>query len=138
VPGKVEGLTCDFHHPVFGFHHQLLGGKVVHIQADLPEFWGLLDLRHAAAQLARQSAGVRRRHCRGCCFRRGGWRPQIAWPVGARPVEQLLREDGHPEGLVEEAAAVPVPEGVPAGRSQEGEGNASLGHPFSRRVSSPS
>lgn len=51
----------------------------------------------------------------------------ISWPVGAGEVGEVLRQGGHAEGLVEDAA-VPVPEGVPAGGAQQGEWDAPLGH----------
>lgn len=55
-----QSLTCDLDHAVFGLHHQVLGGKVVDIQADLPAVLGLLDLGHAGAQLSGEGAGVGR------------------------------------------------------------------------------
>uniref|UniRef100_A0A8C8G8X8 Uncharacterized protein n=1 Tax=Oncorhynchus tshawytscha TaxID=74940 RepID=A0A8C8G8X8_ONCTS len=73
--------------------------KVVDVQSDLPGLLGLLDLRHASAELAGKGAG-------------GG-----------------AHVSGHTEGLVEESVAlVPVPVGVPARGAEQAEGDASLCH----------
>uniref|UniRef100_A0A3B1JE33 Uncharacterized protein n=1 Tax=Astyanax mexicanus TaxID=7994 RepID=A0A3B1JE33_ASTMX len=114
--------TYDLHHTVLGLDGELLWGEVVDVQADLPALWGLLDLRHARAKLARQGAGV------GRGVSSHGW-AEVPGPVAAGKEWQLLWESWHAEGLVKQPAAlVPVPEGVPGGAAQEGEGDASLGH----------
>uniref|UniRef100_A0A663E286 Uncharacterized protein n=1 Tax=Aquila chrysaetos chrysaetos TaxID=223781 RepID=A0A663E286_AQUCH len=107
----------------------LLGCEVVDVQGDLPAVGGLTDLGDAAAELAAQRLPVGRA---GGRQQRAfpGQQPKISWPgAAARPFVPILRDMGHPEGLIEEAAAmVPVAEGVPAGAAQEGEGDAAFGH----------
>uniref|UniRef100_A0A8C3MJJ7 Uncharacterized protein n=1 Tax=Geospiza parvula TaxID=87175 RepID=A0A8C3MJJ7_GEOPR len=113
----------------------LLGGEVVDVQGDLPAVGGLADLGDAAAQLPAQhlpQGRARRRH-QGAL---AGQQAEIAGPgAAARPLVPILGDVRHPEGLVEQAAAMvpgerplPVAEGVPAGAAQEGEGDAALGH----------
>jgi len=102
---------------------------VVDVQGDLPAVGGLADLGDAAAELAAQRLPVRRA---GGRQQRSlpGQQAEIPRPgAAARPLVPVLGDMGHPEGLVEEAAAmVPVAEGFPAGAAQEGEGDAALGH----------
>uniref|UniRef100_A0A8C7P4U6 Uncharacterized protein n=1 Tax=Oncorhynchus mykiss TaxID=8022 RepID=A0A8C7P4U6_ONCMY len=88
--------------------------KVVDVQSDLPGLLGLLDLRHASAELAGKGAG-------------GG--AHVSGPVGAGEGGQPLCVGRHTEGLVEESIAlVPVPVGVPARGAEQAEGDASLCH----------
>lgn len=55
--------------------------------------------------------------------------PNVSGPVRARESGHLLGEGWHPEGLIEEPAAlVPVAERVPGWAVHEAEGDASLGH----------
>uniref|UniRef100_A0A8C6YLK8 Uncharacterized protein n=1 Tax=Nothoprocta perdicaria TaxID=30464 RepID=A0A8C6YLK8_NOTPE len=121
--------TGYLHNVVLGLDHELLGGEVVDVQGDLPAVGRVADLGDAAAELARERAAQRRprRRQQGAL---AGQQPVVARPgAAARPLVPVLGDVRHPEGLVEEAAAVvPVPEGVPAGAAQEGEGHAALGH----------
>uniref|UniRef100_A0A8C0Z9M4 Uncharacterized protein n=1 Tax=Cyanistes caeruleus TaxID=156563 RepID=A0A8C0Z9M4_CYACU len=121
--------TGYLHDIILGFHHQLLRCEVVDIQGDLPAVGGLADLGDAAAELAAQrlTEGRARRGQQGAL---PGQQAEISRPgAAAGPLVPVLGDVGHPEGLVEEAAAmVPVAEGVPAGAAQEGEGDAALGH----------
>uniref|UniRef100_A0A493T5M1 Uncharacterized protein n=1 Tax=Anas platyrhynchos platyrhynchos TaxID=8840 RepID=A0A493T5M1_ANAPP len=124
-----RGPTGDLHDVVLGLDHQLLGGEVVDIQGDLPAVGALADFGDAAAELAAQRPAVgraRRRH-QGAF---PGQQTEIPGPgAAARPLVPILGDVGHPEGLVEEAAAVvPVAEGLPAGAAEEGEGHAALSH----------
>uniref|UniRef100_A0A8C3ZL69 Uncharacterized protein n=1 Tax=Denticeps clupeoides TaxID=299321 RepID=A0A8C3ZL69_9TELE len=133
LPGERRSLTGDLQHAILGLHHQLLRGEVVDVQADLPGVLGLLDLGHAAAELPGQGPGVGRvlgHHQRAGQVGDGGQAvADVAGPVAAGEGRHLLGEGGHAEGLVEDPAAlVPVPERVPAGGAQEGEGHASLCH----------
>lgn len=133
----VGGLTGNFHHSVFGLHHQLLRWEVVHVQGHLPGFWGLLDLWHSTTHLAGQ--------CTGLLGHRGSWvhpvghheacirgqdgRPYVSWPVGAGECAEFLRQGWHTEGLVEDSAVlVPVAEWIPAGGPDQSEGDMSLSH----------
>uniref|UniRef100_A0A8K9XVW9 Uncharacterized protein n=1 Tax=Oncorhynchus mykiss TaxID=8022 RepID=A0A8K9XVW9_ONCMY len=103
-------LTSDLHHTILGLDHQLLRGEVVDVQSDLPGLLGLLDLRHARAELAGEGY-------------------ESTGPVGAGEGGELLREGRHAEGLVKEPAAlVTVTEGVPAGGAEQAEGDMSLCH----------
>uniref|UniRef100_A0A8B9ER72 Uncharacterized protein n=1 Tax=Anser cygnoides TaxID=8845 RepID=A0A8B9ER72_ANSCY len=107
----------------------LLGREVVDVQGDLPAVGALADLGDAAAELAAQRLAVgraRRRHQRAL----PGQQTEIPGPgAAARPLVPVLGDVGHPEGLVEEAAAmVPVAEGLPAGAAEESEGHAALSH----------
>uniref|UniRef100_A0A8C3GQB1 Uncharacterized protein n=1 Tax=Cairina moschata TaxID=8855 RepID=A0A8C3GQB1_CAIMO len=111
------------------FSFPLLGREVVDVQGDLPAVGALADLGDAAAELAAQRPAVgraRRRH-QGAL---PGQQTEIPGPgAAARPLVPVLGDVGHPEGLVEEAAAVvPVAEGLPAGAAEEGEGHAALSH----------
>uniref|UniRef100_A0A5F8GR97 Uncharacterized protein n=1 Tax=Monodelphis domestica TaxID=13616 RepID=A0A5F8GR97_MONDO len=139
--GAGHPLTGDLHHAILGLDGQLLGGKVVHIEGHLPAVGRVLDLRYPSAQLAAEGpaiglAGGGWGHQGGrgsgeLLSQRAGQHPDVAGPAGvAGPLAPLFGQAGEPEGLVEEAAAhgVPVLEGVPAGASQEGEGDSSLGH----------
>uniref|UniRef100_A0A8D2ZE50 Uncharacterized protein n=1 Tax=Scophthalmus maximus TaxID=52904 RepID=A0A8D2ZE50_SCOMX len=132
-------LTRDFHHSILGFHHQLLGREVVDIQGHLPVVLGLLDLRHAGAQLAGQGVGLLGHH--GARVHHGGvghhaahvrgqhGGPQVSRPMGAWECGKVLWQGRQAEGLVEQAAVlVPVAEWVPARGAKQGEGNTSLGH----------
>uniref|UniRef100_A0A8B9BB72 Uncharacterized protein n=1 Tax=Anser brachyrhynchus TaxID=132585 RepID=A0A8B9BB72_9AVES len=110
-------------------HKRLLGREVVDVQGDLPAVGALADLGDAAAELAAQRLAVgraRRRHQRAL----PGQQTEIPGPgAAARPLVPVLGDVGHPEGLVEEAAAmVPVAEGLPAGAAEESEGHAALSH----------
>uniref|UniRef100_A0A8C3UA94 Uncharacterized protein n=1 Tax=Catharus ustulatus TaxID=91951 RepID=A0A8C3UA94_CATUS len=107
----------------------LLRCEVVDVQGDLPAVGGLADLGDAAAELPGQrlpEGRAGRRH-QGAL---PGQQAEISRPgAAAGPLVPILGDVGHPEGLVEEAAAmVPVAERVPAGAAQEGEGDAALGH----------
>uniref|UniRef100_A0A674GPG7 Uncharacterized protein n=1 Tax=Taeniopygia guttata TaxID=59729 RepID=A0A674GPG7_TAEGU len=121
-----SSLTGDLHDVILGLDHQLLRCKVVDIQGDLPAVGGLADLGDAAAELSAQRLPEGRGH-QGAL---PGQQAEIPGPgAAAGPLVPILGDVGHPEGLVEEAAAVvPVAEGVPAGAAQEGEGHAALGH----------
>lgn len=135
-------LTSDLHHAVFGLHHQLLRGEVVDIQGHLPAVLGLLDLRHARAHLAGQGTslmgpqqggrvhhgGVGHHGAHGAHVRRHHGVPQVPWPVGAWECGEILVQRWHAEGLIEDAALLPVAERVPARGAEEGERNMSLGH----------
>uniref|UniRef100_A0A8C3IZJ4 Uncharacterized protein n=1 Tax=Chrysemys picta bellii TaxID=8478 RepID=A0A8C3IZJ4_CHRPI len=135
-----EALTGDLHHAILGLHQQLLRGKVVDVQGNLPAVRGLPDLRDAAAQLAAQGPAVGRvgggwrgDDGAGDGYRLGrlaGQQAEVTRPVGAaRPLAPVLKNVGHAEGLVEEPAAqVPVPPGVPAGAAEESEGHPALCH----------
>uniref|UniRef100_A0A3B4DMZ3 Uncharacterized protein n=1 Tax=Pygocentrus nattereri TaxID=42514 RepID=A0A3B4DMZ3_PYGNA len=126
-------LTYDFHYTVLGLDRELLRGKMVHIQADLPAIRRLLDLRHACAELAGHGAGRKLAGHGGTLHQRGhlsrhGW-ADVAGPVAAGEEGQLLREGGHAECLVKQPAALmPVTERIPGWSTQEGEGDAPLGH----------
>uniref|UniRef100_A0A8C5X0C8 Uncharacterized protein n=1 Tax=Malurus cyaneus samueli TaxID=2593467 RepID=A0A8C5X0C8_9PASS len=111
------------------FPHGLLRCEVVDVQGDLPAVGGLTDLGHAAAELPGQRLAEGRAG-RGHQGALPGQQAEIARPgAAARPLVPILGDVRHPEGLVEEAAAmVPIAERVPAGAAQEGEGDAALGH----------
>uniref|UniRef100_A0A4W5PRR3 Uncharacterized protein n=1 Tax=Hucho hucho TaxID=62062 RepID=A0A4W5PRR3_9TELE len=103
-------LTSDLYHAILGLDHQLFRGEVVDVQSDLPGLLGLLDLRHARAELLGHHGGLD--HHWGQVVAEGG-----------------AHVSGHTEGLVEESVAlVPVPEGVPARGAEQAEGDASLCH----------
>uniref|UniRef100_A0A670JVP9 Uncharacterized protein n=1 Tax=Podarcis muralis TaxID=64176 RepID=A0A670JVP9_PODMU len=136
-------LTCDLHNAVFRFHHQLLGCKMVDVQGHFPALGSLPDLRDAAAELAAQRPAVCWVGSWAGSGGSGGWagghwlwasagqRADVARPAGGprRPLVPVLRDEGHPKGLVKQAAApVPVPEGIPAGAAQESEGDLAFCH----------
>uniref|UniRef100_A0A6I8N7V8 Uncharacterized protein n=1 Tax=Ornithorhynchus anatinus TaxID=9258 RepID=A0A6I8N7V8_ORNAN len=127
-----QSLTGDLHHPVFGLDHELLRGEVIDVQGHPPAVSGLADLGHPAAQLAAEGPAVGgRRGGRGHLLGHGaGQQAHVARPAGAAgPRVPVLGGAGQAERLVEETAAlVPVPERVPAGGPQEGEGHTALGH----------
>uniref|UniRef100_A0A8C8MEX9 Uncharacterized protein n=1 Tax=Oncorhynchus tshawytscha TaxID=74940 RepID=A0A8C8MEX9_ONCTS len=125
-------LTSDLHHAILGLDHQLLRGEVVDVQSDLPGLLGLLDLRHARAELAGEGYESSSGHVRA----KGRW-AHVAGPVGAGEGGELLREGRHAEGLVKEPVAlVTVTEGVPAGGAEQAEGDMSLCHGCWRKRSS--
>uniref|UniRef100_A0A4W3K8S4 Uncharacterized protein n=1 Tax=Callorhinchus milii TaxID=7868 RepID=A0A4W3K8S4_CALMI len=104
---------------VFGLDGDFLRGEVTDVQADFPRVRRDLDLGQAGALLAGQRAerwdGVRSLS-------------DVSRPGAAegRPVHVHSR---HPEMLVKEPAGiVPIPERIPAGRSQETEGDSALRH----------
>uniref|UniRef100_A0A8V1ANV2 Uncharacterized protein n=1 Tax=Gallus gallus TaxID=9031 RepID=A0A8V1ANV2_CHICK len=121
--------TGDLHDVILSLHHQLLRSKVVDVQGDLPAVGALPDLGDAAAQLPAQRPAVGRPRGRqqGAL---AGQQTEVSGPgAAAGPLVPILGDVRHPEGLVEEAAAmVPVAEGLPAGAGEEGEGHAALGH----------
>uniref|UniRef100_A0A669PBB2 Uncharacterized protein n=1 Tax=Phasianus colchicus TaxID=9054 RepID=A0A669PBB2_PHACC len=121
--------TGDLHDVILRLHHQLFGSKVVDIQGDLPAVGALPDLGDAAAQLPAQRAAVGRPRG-GQQGALTGQQTEVSGPGAATgPLVPVLRDVRHPEGLVEEAAAmVPVAERLPAGAAEEGEGHAALGH----------
>uniref|UniRef100_A0A8C0GBY8 Uncharacterized protein n=1 Tax=Chelonoidis abingdonii TaxID=106734 RepID=A0A8C0GBY8_CHEAB len=135
-----EALTGDLHHAVLGLHHQLLRGKVVDVQGNLPAVRGLPDLRDAAAELAAQGPAVGRvggvwrgDDGAGDSYWLGGLaghQAEVTRPAGAAwPLAPVLENVGQAEGLVKEPAAqVPVPPGVPAGVAEESEGHPALRH----------
>lgn len=102
---------------------------MVDIQGDLPAVCALPDLGDAAAQLPAQRAAVGRPRG-GQQGALAGQQTEVPWPgAAAGPLVPILRDVRHPEGLVEEAAAmVPVAERLPAGAAEEGEGHAALSH----------
>uniref|UniRef100_A0A4W4DM80 Uncharacterized protein n=1 Tax=Electrophorus electricus TaxID=8005 RepID=A0A4W4DM80_ELEEL len=111
-------FLVDLHHTILGLHCELLRSKAVDIQADLPALLGLLDLRHARAELAHQGMIHHGGHLDGGG---GGRRAHVAGPVAAGEAGQLFREGGNAKGLVgEPAALVPVMEWVPGWRAEEG------------------
>uniref|UniRef100_A0A672UJ17 Uncharacterized protein n=1 Tax=Strigops habroptila TaxID=2489341 RepID=A0A672UJ17_STRHB len=118
-----------FSSPFTSFLFLFLFLSLIHVQGDLPAVRGLADLGDAAAELPAQRLPIGRT---GSRQQRAlpGQEAEIAGPgAAARPLVPILRDMGHPEGLVEQAAAmVPVSERVPAGAAQEGEGDAALGH----------
>uniref|UniRef100_A0A8V5GLI0 Uncharacterized protein n=1 Tax=Melopsittacus undulatus TaxID=13146 RepID=A0A8V5GLI0_MELUD len=128
-PPSPPSPTRYLHDVILGLHHQLLRCEVIHIQGHLPAVRGLPDLGDAAAELPAQRLPIGRAGGR----QQGalpGQQTEVAGPgAAARPLVPVLRDMGHPEGLVEQPAPmVPVPERVPAGAAQEGEGDAALGH----------
>lgn len=113
-------LAGDLHDVILSLHHQLLRSKVVDVQGDLPAVGALPDLGDAAAQLPAQRPAVGRPRGRqqGAL---AGQQTEVSGPgAAAGPLVPILGDVRHPEGLVEEAAAmVPVAEGLPAGAGEE-------------------
>lgn len=107
---------------------------MVDVQSHLPAVRSLPNLGDATAELAAQGPVVRRIDARrgdngsgGSLFgaHAGQW-ADIAWPAGGAhgPFVPVFGDEGHPKGLVKEAAApMPVPEGIPAGAVEESEGD---------------
>lgn len=88
----------------------------------------LPHLRHTAAHLARQGAGIGALG-EDVVVVHGARGPHVAGPVRVGPHGEVFGDKGHAEGLVEEAAALlPVPEGVPGGHLHHVELQALLGH----------
>uniref|UniRef100_A0A8C2QM16 Secreted protein n=1 Tax=Cricetulus griseus TaxID=10029 RepID=A0A8C2QM16_CRIGR len=138
------GLTGDLHHAFLGLDRELLRSEVVDVQGHAPAIGRLPDLRDSAAQLpvertveGGRGQGRGQGHRRGSLGGRGGQWAHVAGPTsGAEPLRPLIRQAGHPEGLVEEAAVgrVPVPEWFPAGAPQQREGHAALGHVLGQMI----